>query len=125
MSGPDSAIALVLLAEDDRDVCSLLARGLREDGYAVLTAHDGAAALAVLESLVSPADVLVTDVTMPRLRGDRLALLALARGLARHVLFITGGAVHAADVPISGPILPKPLSPATLSQAVAKVLVGA
>jgi len=124
MSAPQPATPLVLLAEDDPDLCSLLARALREDGYAVLTARDGADALTVLESLVSPADVLVTDVAMPRLRGDRLALLALARGLTRHVLFITGGVVQVPHLPVPGPILHKPLSPATLSEAVATALRG-
>ena len=125
MSAPHPTGPLVLLAEDDPEVCGILERELREEGYAVLTAHDGADALALLESLPAPADVLVTDVVMPRLSGDRLALLALARGLIHHVLFITGGVTHAVGVPIPGPILHKPFTPPALSQAVAAALRGA
>jgi hypothetical protein len=50
---------------------------------------------------------------MPGLSGDALAERALTRGLARHVLFISG---HDRGRP--GPLLPKPFSPAMFFDAV-------
>jgi DNA-binding response OmpR family regulator len=58
---------LVLVADDDRDILELVAFRLRKAGYDVVTAHDGAEALE-LAGTRTP-DVVVLDVTMPRLDG--------------------------------------------------------
>jgi CheY-like chemotaxis protein len=63
----------VLVADDDDDVRALVASVLREDGYEVVEACDGAELLARLEEGVDdPAarpDVVLTDVMMPGLSG--------------------------------------------------------
>jgi PAS domain S-box-containing protein len=80
----------VLLAEDETSVRRLAARMLREGGYTVLEAPDGADALRIGRQKASSVDALVTDIDMPRLNG-----LDLARRLTRSrpdlpVLFISG-----------------------------------
>ena len=57
----------VLLAEDNADLRAYIARLLAERGYEVETAADGEAALATLR--LFRADLLVTDLMMPRLDG--------------------------------------------------------
>jgi PAS domain S-box-containing protein len=57
----------VLLADDNADLRSYIARLLAERGYEVTTAADGEAALAAARS--AKPDLLVTDVMMPRLDG--------------------------------------------------------
>ncbi|MEV6974023.1 response regulator transcription factor [Kitasatospora sp. NPDC093806] len=82
----------VLVVEDDPGVRTTLDQLLRFEGYQVLTATDGQAALELLEH--RRPDLAVVDVVMPRLdglalcrmlrrRGDRLPVLVLT---ARHQL---------------------------------------
>jgi CheY-like chemotaxis protein len=63
----------VLVADDDDDVRALVASLLREDGYEVVEACDGAELLARLEEgvddPVARPDVVLTDVMMPGLSG--------------------------------------------------------
>ena len=67
---------LILCADDDEDILSLVALRLRRAGYEVVQAHDGQAALELARSR-RPA-VAVLDVMMPRLTGHEV--LAAIRG---------------------------------------------
>ncbi len=62
--------ALILCADDDEDILSLLSLRLRRAGYAVVQAHDGHQALELARSH-RPA-VAVLDVMMPRLTGHEV-----------------------------------------------------
>lgn len=61
------ATALVLVADDDRDIRELVAFRLSRGGYEVITAEDGREALELARSR-QPA-LAVLDVMMPRLNG--------------------------------------------------------
>ncbi len=73
----------VLLVEDEAAVRQPLSRMLERLGYAVVTATDGPAALALFESDPRRVDVVVSDVVMPRMGGRALLerLRALRPGL--------------------------------------------
>ena len=58
---------VILIAEDNEDLQSLLRHALESDGYAVYIAADGQEALDQYDAL-SP-DLLVLDIMMPRLSG--------------------------------------------------------
>ncbi len=60
----------ILLADDDAMTREGLAEFFREEGYRVDVASDGAEALAAFEA--ASVDLLVTDLDMPKLRGERL-----------------------------------------------------
>ncbi len=69
----------VLVVDDERDLTEAVARGLRQEGYAVDVAFDGAEALEKVT--LNPYDVICLDITMPgidgrevcrRIRGDEL-----------------------------------------------------
>ena len=62
--------ALILCADDDEDILSLVALRLRRAGYAVVQAADGHEALELARSR-RPA-VAVLDVMMPRLTGNEV-----------------------------------------------------
>jgi DNA-binding response OmpR family regulator len=68
--------ALILCADDDEDILSLVSLRLRRAGYAVVQAQDGLQALELARSH-RPA-VTVLDVMMPRLTGHQV--LAAMRG---------------------------------------------
>ncbi len=89
-------MSLVLVADDDPDIVGLLRIRLEKAGYEVVSAADGEAAWdSVLERLP---DLLVLDVSMPRLDG--LELTRRLRGhaeTARLPIIVLTAAVQAAD----------------------------
>ena len=67
-----------LLAEDDSLIRELVEGYLLQLGYHVTTAHNGQAAIQLLqEGDANPFDLIVTDLLMPKASGD--ALIAQAR----------------------------------------------
>jgi DNA-binding NtrC family response regulator len=70
-------VTTILVAEDDEGVRNLIETALRRHGHTVLSASDGASAMAILEREGTEVDLLVSDVNMPGIGG--LELLALAR----------------------------------------------
>ena len=60
----------ILVAEDDASIRSVLADVLQAQGYAVLTAADGAEALELL--LTRRVDLALLDINMPRINGFKL-----------------------------------------------------
>ena len=72
----------ILIADDDRELCALLADYLRHEGFAVETVHDGVAALARIANSPTRPDLLILDVMMP----GRDGLETLRELRARHGL---------------------------------------
>lgn len=60
----------ILLAEDNVDLCNLIARELRRHKFTVFTAYDGEKALEIYES--QHVDLLITDIMMPKTDGISL-----------------------------------------------------
>lgn len=60
----------ILIAEDDADICELLALYLRSEGYDVLTARDGKAAYALIQK--EKPDLGLFDIMMPEMDGYEL-----------------------------------------------------
>ncbi len=82
--------AKVVIAEDSLVVRAVLRRHLEEQGYEVVEAHDGEAALVVCES--ARPDVVLLDIEMPGLDGHQV-LAALKRDPAMcdlPVVFLSG-----------------------------------
>ncbi|WP_407696990.1 PAS domain S-box protein [Skermanella mucosa] len=86
----------VLVVEDEMIVSMVLVETLEEQGYTVLDAAEGQAALRILES-PTPIDLLVTDVGLPGINGRQLAEMARVLRPALKVLFLTGYARQATD----------------------------
>lgn len=61
------AVIKVLVVEDDLDAAQNLVTGLRMLGYECRRAHDGLAALELVEEFCP--EVILMDVTMPRMNG--------------------------------------------------------
>jgi CheY-like chemotaxis protein len=118
----------VLVAEDDPSVRMLVKSVLERNGYRVLVAEDGQAALELARLEKGRIDLLLSDVVMPGMngRGLRDALLELYPGL--RVLFMSG---YTGDVltGISGlgqdvALVSKPFTPDSLLGAIRKLLGG-
>ena len=61
----------ILVVEDERDLASAVAKGLRREGYAVDVSHDGDDALGKV--MVNSYDLVCLDVNLPKLNGRALA----------------------------------------------------
>ncbi len=61
----------VLIVDDEPHVTRLIQQRLRSEGYDTVTASNGMAALAKMES-DGPFDVVVTDYNMPKMNGRQL-----------------------------------------------------
>ena len=116
----------ILLVEDEESVRQLARQILAMEGYTVLAAENGEAALALCARYEGPIHLLVTDVVMPRMSGRKLAdRLAILRP-ATKVLYTSGytdnAIVHQGEVDPGTPFLQKPFIPTTLRSKVREVL---
>lgn len=114
-----SARRRVLLIDDDELVLSALVRGL-ERHHEVRVASGGTAALELLESLGGEIDVILCDLTMPELDGQKtlLGLFEHSPHLRERAAILSGGATSAslrsflAETTL--PIIDKPASLPTI-----------
>ncbi len=81
--------ALVLVVDDDARTARRLATMLREDGFDVDVAHDGASAIARLSRAPVPS-ALVTDMQMPNADGAAVSHFARSRSKVIRVIVVTG-----------------------------------
>ena len=77
----------ILLVEDDRALADVVARGLREQAYAVDVVADGNAA--VYQAAVVPYDAIVLDVTLPGRDGFAVCREIRRRGLDVRIVILT------------------------------------
>ena len=77
----------VLLAEDDRRIANFIAKGLRENAYAVDAAADGEDAL--YQAAVNAYDVIILDVMMPLKDGFEVCRELRKEGVKTPVLMLT------------------------------------
>jgi CheY-like chemotaxis protein len=112
--------APVLVVDDDAMVRDTTCAALREFGYEVLEAGDGASALQILDSNCA-VDVLVTDLVMPGMPGAILALQARKRRPNLPVVLMTGYSDALEPEGLDCPLLQKPFRPAQLAAIVAEL----
>jgi PAS domain S-box-containing protein len=114
---------VVLLAEDEEAVRSLIAETLRLEGYSVVEARDGDEAIRAAGEVEGDIDLLVSDLMMPRLGGRELAERLRRRRPGLAVLFVTGylDRAPAADGAL---VLQKPFTPTQLAAKVREALAS-
>jgi PAS domain S-box-containing protein len=110
----------LLLVEDEASLRFVTERILTEHGYTVVTASNGVEALELFDELGGAVDLVVTDVVMPRMRGDELAQRLLERQPGIRVLLMSGYAWGDVDLP--GRLLEKPVPEADLLRAIREEL---
>jgi two-component system, cell cycle sensor histidine kinase and response regulator CckA len=80
----------ILLVEDEAALRELTREALVAGGYDVLEAPNGNEALAVCQSHSGPIDLIITDVVMPKMRGDDLARRVKEIHPEARILFTSG-----------------------------------
>ena len=107
----------ILIVDDDRALCSLLAEYLQREGFVVDVAHNSETALTQLQNQTTRPDLLILDVMMPGRDGlDTLRELRLQYRLPVIMLSARGEAVDrviglelGADDYLAKPCLPREL----------------
>jgi len=89
-SKPEQAQGTILLVEDESQLRSLVRQYLEKQGYTVVQAIDGVAAIEIAKAYPRPIHLLLTDVVMPGLSGHELAKRLSALRPEIKVLYMSG-----------------------------------
>jgi PAS domain S-box-containing protein len=123
---PERGQETILLVEDEANLRRLARQYLETQGYKILEAEDGAAALQIAAGYKSKIDLLLTDVIMPGMNGRELASSVASSRPEVRVLYMSGYTENAIghngllDVGIN--LLQKPFSLPALKDKVREVL---
>jgi PAS domain S-box-containing protein len=122
---PLNGTETVLIVEDDGAVRALVARVLRDHGYAVLEASDGLEAMQLIAAQ-SAIHLVLSDMVMPRLSGREL-VARLRAERPRLPIVCMSGYTNDARIPEElhdrhVQLIHKPFAPATLLQVIRETL---
>ena len=116
----------ILVVDDEPMVCETIGMLLSFDGHEVVPASGGKEALDLFEK--NQFDLVITDYTMPGMRGDELALAVKARVPGQPVIMITAHAemLKTKSAPLSGvdQLVSKPFQLEELRVAIRKATGG-
>lgn len=118
----------LLIVEDERAIARLSARALERSGYTVAIASDGMEGLRMFSAAPDAYDVVLTDLAMPDLTGDKLARAIRVVRPRQRIILVSGylgslTAGEARDLGVSI-LLPKPFTQHELVDAVGRVLAA-
>ncbi len=116
----------ILLVDDEKSVAQLEAQMLERLGYKVTSQTDSLAALKIFQSDPFAFDLVITDMTMPHMTGDKLAQILLTIRAEIPIIVCTGfsekmNKERAEHYGIKG-LLMKPVMKSDLAKTVRKVL---
>ncbi len=123
---PAGGSETILVIEDEDVVRNLACRGLRDHGYSVVEARNGAQALHYIEQHPGTVDLVISDVVMPEMGGRDLgqSLARVEPGLP--VLFMSGytgeDVVQRGLLDPGAPFQQKPFTPAGLATKIRAML---
>ncbi len=127
-SAPPRGQETILLVEDDAQVRELTCSLLQQHGYSVVVAENAKALANICSTHAAPIHLLLTDVVMPDTGGREVARQVSARWSNIKVLYMSGytedSIVHRGVLDDDTFFLPKPFTPAELSNKVREVLDG-
>ncbi len=116
----------VLLTEDEQDVREIAREFLESGGYKVIEAKDAAEAIKLAREHGGAIDLLVTDMVMPGMTGQELAVQLQHEYSELRIVFMSGYSEHAAtemaNADPSVRLLNKPFSRGALLRAVREIL---
>ncbi len=112
----------ILLVEDESSLRSLIEQVLSAQGYKVLVATMGEAALDIVKHHSGNIDVLITDVVMPKMGGQLLAEQLTQSHPEMKIIFMSGytnnALLHNESLPEGSLFLQKPFTPDVLLRKV-------
>jgi PAS domain S-box-containing protein len=125
---PAGGVGRILVAEDEPQLRALYEEALTNAGHRVSTAARGDEALAHFQASPAACDLLITDLTMPGLSGEKLATAVRALRPALPILLVTGYTENAAESQLRAlggvEVLLKPVDVQTLCQVAGRMLAA-
>ena len=115
----------ILVAEDEPTLRRIVCRVLRAEGYEVIEAEDGEAAVVKFAADRGELALVVLDVRLPALSGPAAYARMVRDRAGLPVLFITGHAPGSEVIPRGSPLLMKPFTQDDLLRAVEDARGGA
>ena len=114
----------ILVVDDEEGVRKLVSAVLRSNGYEVLEAGTGGAALAIYEKNSHKIDMVLTDIVMPQMNGFELGRELTGRTPGLKILYMSGYRDNAYGANGEAPraFLHKPFTPDVLLSKVREVL---
>jgi CheY-like chemotaxis protein len=116
----------IVVAEDEEMLRELVRAVLEKQGYQVMTAPDGSAALTLCTSHIGPIHLLISDIIMPELGGGELASRLVKLRPEMKVIYMSGYTdetiAHHGIVDPGVAFLQKPFTPHDLLRKVREVL---
>ena len=116
----------ILLVDDEPDLVDIVERILTRLGYRVTTASGSLEALDIFQKSYDEIDLVLTDLTMPKMTGDRLAMELMKINPLIPVVITTGCGLNLTDENIAAigikAVIPKPVPEAELAGAIRGIL---
>jgi two-component system cell cycle sensor histidine kinase/response regulator CckA len=114
----------ILVVDDEEGVRKLVSAVLRSNGYEILDAGTGGAALAIYEKNSHKIDMVLTDIVMPQMSGFELGRELAGRTPGLKILYMSGYRDNAYGTNGEAPraFLHKPFTPDVLLSKVREVL---
>jgi CheY-like chemotaxis protein len=126
MPAPGNQVRQILVVDDEPAVGDAIKMMLKFYGHAVQTANGSKEALSLLEQ--GKFDLIITDYSMPGMKGDELAAVIKQRLPHQPIIMISAYAemLKSSANPLTGVdfIISKPFSLADLREALARVFPG-
>jgi len=124
-SGPEGPLSVggterIMLVEDEEPLRVGTARLLSAYGYEVIVVGDGLEALELFERDSGTIDLVLTDVAMPRMRGDEFAARLAESHPDIPLIFMSG--YDSGETPLTGRLLAKPVQQETLLRTIREVI---
>lgn len=118
---------MILVADDNEDICDFVAYVLRQDGYEVIAVDSGLKALDLLDSSAE-IDLLLADIRMPEMDGIALALKVSKDRPKLPILLMTGYAAEEGRTDnldaLVHDVIRKPFNTRRIKEAVAAALTA-
>ncbi len=115
----------LLVVEDEPALLQVVGETLREGGYTVLEAANGAEALTMCWEYDGQIDLVLTDVAMPGLSGSDLAQQVASVRPSVRLLLMSGysaGNGSSGALSLASPFIAKPFTPAALARKIREIL---
>lgn len=119
----------ILIVDDEPDIVALITRALESEGFNVLIAHDGIAALDIAET--DRPDMVLLDVMMPMMSGYEVCKQLKSNPQTKHIPVLCVTSAHAPETRHEAKaagaqgLLTKPFMPAELIAQVNRHLAHA
>ena len=114
----------ILVVDDYPSVCDMISRALKSRGFSTLIAHNGEEARRIV--MANPGiDLVITDIAMPRMRGDDLAFWLMREYPATRVLLMPSACIPHSLATFGLPLLKKPFGKEALLAAVDDIFSAA